>query len=102
MSGRSSGGGGIATKIGAAISRVVWNRGNSTFNEDDEVQDLIMLIEELNAHQDLAVRLNNQSKLCQLLETNEELNSGRNKKQTPEEEVDPQKNVKEIMQQCKQ
>ena len=47
--GRSQGtvGGGLASKISMALSRVVYNRNNS-LNDDDDVADLISLIEELN------------------------------------------------------
>jgi hypothetical protein len=65
------GGGGLASKISMALSRVVWNRANS-LNDDDDVTDLIQLIEELNQHSDLTVKLNNQSKICKILETNDD------------------------------
>ena len=67
-------GGGLASKISMAISRVVWNLNNSSMNDDDDVADLINLIEELNSHTDLTVKLNNQSKICKILETNEDFN----------------------------
>ena len=65
------GGGGLASKISMALSRVVYNRSNS-LNDDDDVADLIQLIEELNMHSDLTVKLNNQSKICKILETNDD------------------------------
>lgn len=37
-------------------------------DEEEEVNDLIQMIEELNAHTDLTVKLSNQSKLCKILE----------------------------------
>jgi hypothetical protein len=40
-------GGGLASKISMALSRIVYNRGNS-MNDDEDVADLIQLIEELN------------------------------------------------------
>lgn len=71
--GKSGGaGGGLASKISMALSRVVWNRGNS-LNDDEDVADLMSLIEELNQHSDLTVKLNNQSKICKILETNDDL-----------------------------
>lgn len=71
--GKSQGtvGGGLASKISMALSRIVYNRNNS-MNDDDDVADLIQLIEELNQHNDLTVKLNNQSKICKILETNDE------------------------------
>ena len=71
--GRSQGGlgGGLASKISMALSRVVYNRANS-LNDDEDVVDLMSLMEELNQHTDLTVKLNNQSKLCKMLETNDD------------------------------
>jgi hypothetical protein len=42
-SGRSVGtnGGGLANKISLALSRVVWNRQNNNFDDEDELADLI-------------------------------------------------------------
>lgn len=68
----TAGGGGLASKISMALSRVVWNSKNS-LNDDEDVADLIQLIEELNQHSDLTVKLNNQSKICKILETNDDL-----------------------------
>ena len=69
--------GALANKIGAAMSRVIWNRLNTSMPDDDDFQDLLLLVEELNQGEDLGRKLNNQSKLCQLLEQNEELNAGK-------------------------
>ena len=46
----NSNGAGIASRINNALSRIVWNMGNNTMNEEDnaDVSDLINLIEELN------------------------------------------------------
>lgn len=41
-----------------ALSRI-YNRNNTTLNDDEDVGDLIALIEELNQHSDLTVKLNN-------------------------------------------
>ncbi len=41
-------------------------------DDDDDVADLVALIEELNSHPDLTVKLNNQSKICKILESNED------------------------------
>lgn len=71
---RSQGGigGGLASKISMALSRVVYNRANS-LNDDEDVADLMSLMEELNQHTDLTVKLNNQAKLCKMLETNDDI-----------------------------
>lgn len=42
-------GGGLASKISMAMSRVVCNRNNIE-NDDEDMQDLIQLITELNEH----------------------------------------------------
>ena len=54
----------IASKINMALSRM--NCG--AYDEDEDVQDLIAILEELNLHTDLTVKLNNQSKLCKILQ----------------------------------
>ena len=54
----------LASKINMALSRM----GGGTDDEDEDVQDLIAILEELNLHTDLTVKLNNQSKLCKILQ----------------------------------
>jgi hypothetical protein len=54
----------LASKINMALSRM----GCGTDDEDEDVQDLIAILEELNLHTDLTVKLNNQSKLCKILQ----------------------------------
>ena len=54
----------LASKINMALSRMV----GGTDDEDEDVQDLIAILEELNLHTDLTVKLNNQSKLCKILQ----------------------------------
>lgn len=54
----------LASKINMALSRM----GLGTDDEDEDVQDLIAILEELNLHTDLTVKLNNQSKLCKILQ----------------------------------
>ena len=53
-------GGGLASRFSLALSRVI-DPCQVEHQEDDEI---IQLIEELNSHQDLTVKLNNQSKIC--------------------------------------
>ena len=50
----------LASKINMALQRLT--------EEDDDAQDLIAILEELNLHTDLTVKLNNQSKLCKILQ----------------------------------
>lgn len=60
----------LASKINMALSRVVSSNsnGNMLEEEDEDIADLIQLLEELNAHTDLTVKLNNQSKICKILQ----------------------------------
>lgn len=70
----NSNGAGIASRINNALSRIVWNIGNTSMNEEDnaDIVDLIGLIEELNQSTDLAAKLNNHSKILKILEPPEE------------------------------
>ena len=53
----------LANKISMALSRVVSTKSNGQMvdssDEEEEIQDLMQLIEELNSHADLTVKLNN-------------------------------------------
>jgi hypothetical protein len=60
-------GGGIASKIGLAMSRIVQNGQNERLEDDEEIRDLINLIEDLNSHSDLTEKLTNQSKISLFL-----------------------------------
>lgn len=64
-------GGALGNKIGLAVSRIIGNTSMMNINDEDEIPELIQLIEELNQHQDLTVRLTNQSKLCKILNNKE-------------------------------
>jgi len=52
-------------------------------NDDDEVNDLVNLLNELNAHHDLTVKLSNQSKIMKFLNEASEMNNGSNTKPGP-------------------
>lgn len=60
-------GGGLANKIGQAVSRILSQTMNQDITDEDEVQDLIGLLNELNAHHDLTWKLANQSKIVKFL-----------------------------------
>jgi hypothetical protein len=61
-------GGGLANKIGQAVSRILsQSQANVEAADDDEVHDLVNLLNELNAHHDLTVKLSNQSKIMKFL-----------------------------------
>ena len=61
-------GGGLANKIGQAVSRILsQSMANEACQDEDEVNDLVNLLNELNAHHDLTVKLANQSKIVKFL-----------------------------------
>ena len=61
-------GGGLANKIGQAVSRILsQSQLNAEVTDEDEVTDLVSLLNELNAHHDLTVKLSNQSKIMKFL-----------------------------------
>jgi hypothetical protein len=57
----------LASKISNALSRVIQADGQGDENDDD-LQDLIQLLDELNSHTELTVKLSNQSKICKILQ----------------------------------
>lgn len=56
-------GGGLASRIGLAMSRIL--AGNE--QDDDDVKELVDLLQELNAGNDLVYKLTNTSKITKLL-----------------------------------
>ena len=68
-------GGGLANKIGQAVSRILSQTGNMDQTDEDEVSDLVNLLNELNAHHDLTVKLSNQSKIMKFLNEASEANT---------------------------
>lgn len=68
-----SGGGGFASKISVALSRVIWNKNNGISNDDEELSDLVLQLEELNNAKDIVIKLNSLGKICKILDTNEDL-----------------------------
>lgn len=62
----STQGGGLANKIGLAISRIL--SSSSRIDEtDDDVADLVSLVTELNHHSELAVKLSSTNKISKIL-----------------------------------
>ena len=58
--------GGLANKIGLAISRIL--SSSSRIDEtDDDVADLVSLVTELNHHSELAVKLSSTNKISKIL-----------------------------------
>ena len=61
----STQGGGLANKIGLAISRIL--SSSSRIDEtDDDVADLVSLVTELNHHSELAVKLSSTNKISKI------------------------------------
>lgn len=61
-------GGGLANKIGQAVSRILSQSQTEIQQDEDEVADLVNLLNELNAHHDLTVKLSSQSKIVKFLD----------------------------------
>ena len=65
-------GGGLASRFQLALSRVIDPTaessvtGNTAAQDDDDITEMRSLIEELNQHADLTVKLSNQAKLCKM------------------------------------
>jgi hypothetical protein len=63
----ASRGGGIASKIGLAMSRILQHSQLERGDDEDEISDLMHLIEDLNSNMDLTEKLTNQSKISLFL-----------------------------------
>ena len=65
-------GGGIASRFSLALSKIIDPTtesnitGNTAAQDDDDITEMITLIEELNQHTDLTVKLSNQAKICKI------------------------------------
>lgn len=65
-------GGGLASRFQLALSRVIDPTSESSVTDntkaqdDDDITEMRSLIEELNQHSDLTVKLSNQAKLCKI------------------------------------
>ena len=60
-------GGGLASKIGLAVSKILQNHSALDISQEDEVSELATLLDELNLNSDLTVKLSNQSKIIKFL-----------------------------------
>lgn len=69
-------GGGIASRFQLALSRVIDPTtessvtGHTAVEGDDDVTEIRSLIDEMNRHSDLTVKLSNQAKLCKIFTKN--------------------------------
>lgn len=59
-------GGGLANKIGLAISRIL-SCSSKLDETDDDVADLVSLVSELNLHSELTVKLSSTNKISKIL-----------------------------------
>lgn len=103
-SGRSSTttGGGLASRFTLALSRVIDVTADSTGPnpDEDDLQELASIIEELNQHQDLTVKLSNNSKICSIFTKKSKGNSLMQKKLDQNlKNLDPQ--IHKILEKCK-
>ena len=64
----------LASKINMALSRVINSNSNGNILiEEDDMTDLMSLLDELNSHTDLTVKLSNQSKVCKILQASPDI-----------------------------
>ena len=64
----------LASKINIALSRVISSNSNANLLlEEDDMGDLMALLDELNSHTDLTVKLSNQSKICKILQSSQNI-----------------------------
>ena len=64
----------LASKINMALSRVISSNSNGNILiEEDDMTDLMSLLDELNSHTDLTVKLSNQSKVCKILQASPDI-----------------------------
>lgn len=81
---------GLASRFSLAISRVIDNTGTES---SEDVNEIVQLVNEINAHQDLTVKLNNQSKICNIF------SKGSKAKITDKRVMDPE--IIELMDKCR-
>jgi len=62
-------GGGLANRISQTISRILMNKSNCE-NTDEDVAELESILNEINQHQDLTVKLSSTSKVVKILYEN--------------------------------
>lgn len=87
---------GLASRFSIALSRVTDPAAlEGVQNLDEDIGEIVTLLMELNNHQDLTVKLNNQSKICNIFKKGHRTNFMSNKKL----ELDPQ--IATIMEKCK-
>ena len=68
-------GGGLASRFQLALSKVIDptsanpdGTASPRGTDDEDIQEIVNLVAELNQHQDLTVKLSNQSKICNIFQ----------------------------------
>ena len=98
-------GGGLASRFSLALSRVIDNTtatsaGLISHKEDEDMQEIIQLIDELNKHSDLTVKLSNQSKICSIFQkTNKSQSLMKKKFEQNLKDLDPK--IRLILEKCR-
>jgi len=72
----STNGGVIANKICQTVCSILKSEPPNT-NIDNEVDEMLLLLEELNEHQELSVKLSNVKRLCKLLDSSLKKSTGK-------------------------
>jgi phage-related protein len=91
-------GNGIASRFSVALSRVIDTPAPSADLQcDEDIAEIVQLVNELNQHQDLTVKLNNQSKICNIFKKNKQINLMNKKFES--KNLDPQ--LQEILDKCR-
>jgi len=91
----------LISRFSFALSRVIDNTAATIGGDDDDVQEIVALIDEMNSHHDLTVKLNNQSKLLSIFTKPVKSSNALLKKKIDEnlKNLDPE--IKNIIQDCK-
>ena len=99
-------GGGLASRFSLALSRVIDNTtatsaGLISHKEDEDMQEIIQLIDELNKHSDLTVKLSNQSKICSIFQKNPNKGQSLMKKKFEQNLKDLDPKIRLILEKCR-
>ena len=82
-------GGGLASRFSLALSKIMDKfEGQDAGNDDEDIGEIIQLVDELNGHSDLTIKLNNQSKICNIFSKSGKTAQAKKKIET--KELDPE------------
>lgn len=89
---------GLASRFSLALSRVIDTPAPSAeLQSDDDIAEIVQLVNELNQHQDLTVKLNNQSKICNIFKKGHK--NSLIQKKLEKKVLDPQ--IQQILDKCR-